>query len=99
MATRAKAEKREKKGKGEAARAMAQDGAAQRKSRQLRIAKVIDVENKSSSVPEKARLDEVGFGVLGMGKTSSLHPSFDSAGRDRGFVPPPLPVPIASFTI
>ena len=99
MATRANAVKREKKGRETSARAVVLEGAAQKKSRQIGVAKVMEVESKSSSVSEKARLDEVGFGVVGLGKTWSFHPSIESTGRDRGFAPPPLPVPIASFTI
>ena len=99
MAIRAKAVKKEKKGRGDAARAVVREGGAQKKSRQIGVAKVMDVESKSSSVSERARLDEVGLGVLGMGKTWSVHPSIESTGRDRGFGAPPLPVPIASFSI
>ena len=99
MATRVKAVKKEKKGKGVTPRAVVQEGGALKKSRQIGVAKVMDGESKSSGVSERARLDEVSFGALGMGKTWSLHPSTESAGRDRGFAAPPLPVPIASFTI
>ena len=47
----------------------------------------------------KGRLDEVGFGVSGEVKPWAFQSSGRSHGNDRGQVPPPLPVPIASFTI
>lgn len=99
MAIRVKAVKKEKKGTGETARAVVRVGGAQKKSRQIGVAKVMDGESKSSRVSERARMDEVGFGVIGMGKTWSLHASIESTGRDRCLAAPPLPVPIASFTI
>ena len=99
MATRAKAVKREKKGRESNARSLERDGAAQKMPREGGVARLSGAESKSPYVSERTRSDEVGFGVVGMGKPWSFYPGVESPGRDRGLAPPPLPVPIASFTI
>lgn len=47
----------------------------------------------------RAQSEDSGFSVVGVGKLWLLHSGAQSQAKDRGIVPPALPVPIASFTI
>jgi len=94
---RAKAARSEKKAGPAAARVRGKAGSTKGKVALERKAetgmqKVLKViENTSKNGVEQS--------FVGVGKPLSLQPAINSQNKDRGLVPPALPVPIASFTI
>jgi hypothetical protein len=54
---------------------------------------------KMLKVMENTSKPEMELSLGGVGKPLSLQPASKSQSKDRGLVPPAMPVPIASFTI
>jgi hypothetical protein len=95
----AKSEKRksEKRSKGFAARGGGGVGSRAEKVGLGREGTREEVREKEGI--EMSRVEEMGLGVVGLGKPWSVQAGIQSHARDRSVAPPALPVPIASFII